>query len=41
MHQETDKTKPKDTFKDSMQKIDKSIKNIVYWTNYLKQVSRK
>ena len=41
MRQEINKTKIKDTFDDSMKRIDKSYKKIVYWTNYLNTISSK
>jgi len=31
----------KDTFEDSMKRIDKSYKKIVYWDNYLKRIANK
>lgn len=33
--------KEKDTFDDSMKKIDESIKKIVYLNNYLKSIDKK
>lgn len=41
MQAEKNKPKPKDTFEDSMKRIDKSYKKIVYWDNYLKMIGNR